>query len=70
MTSRTQTKYQHEPCPCPHPVIDHATEYGGCRRCECKSPRRMASPSQPVPEPDRGPLTNYLTEKEPWNDHD
>ena len=40
----------HEPCACGHPVIDHAREYGGCRRavgsakCACKSTRPRRAP--------------------------
>ena len=32
---------QHESCTCEHPVIDHAAEYGGCRKCDCKSIRSI-----------------------------
>ena len=30
-----------DPCWCWHPVIDHAVEYGGCRRCGCPSSRAI-----------------------------
>ena len=51
-TTKTTKTTQHQPCGCGHPVIDHAAEYGGCRRaaglakCACKSVRPIVKAAQ------------------------